>query len=275
MTDLPRPPDDPDELVSAYLDGEATPQEMERVESDPALLARVERFRHITELVGAAVGVDPNHRDTSVATALAEATTPDNLTSIAPRRSRWYERPPMLIGSAAAVVAVLFLLATAVLLSGGADDDEVATTLAGEAAPPSDITDDTDDTDTGPPVAAAPDGPGAEEEAADGAEALSVPDAGPAEADRALVTVFDLGEVVSLDEFRRLALEAPGDPRSSTAGTIPPACEETIGGSVPPGRALDAAGVAVLDGQIHVAAVLDGEVITLARLSADGCAIVR
>ena len=32
-------------LASAYLDGEATPDERARVEADPALLAEVERLR--------------------------------------------------------------------------------------------------------------------------------------------------------------------------------------------------------------------------------------
>ncbi|MGF1598781.1 MAG: anti-sigma factor family protein [Acidimicrobiales bacterium] len=40
------------ELLSAYLDGEATPEEVARVEADPALLAEAEALRSVAERLG-------------------------------------------------------------------------------------------------------------------------------------------------------------------------------------------------------------------------------
>ncbi len=48
MTDAPLSPDD-DELVSAYLDGEATVEERALVEGNPRLLARVDKLRRTAE----------------------------------------------------------------------------------------------------------------------------------------------------------------------------------------------------------------------------------
>lgn len=53
MNDLT--PQERDELVSAYLDGEATAQEREMVEADSDLLARVEQFRHAAEEIASPV----------------------------------------------------------------------------------------------------------------------------------------------------------------------------------------------------------------------------
>ena len=44
-----------DELVSAYLDGEATPAEIAEVEQNDALMARVEQLRSVRDAVAAPV----------------------------------------------------------------------------------------------------------------------------------------------------------------------------------------------------------------------------
>ncbi|HSL56296.1 MAG TPA: zf-HC2 domain-containing protein, partial [Acidimicrobiales bacterium] len=53
MTSTPLPPDD--ELVSAYLDGEASDDERARVEGDPVLVARVAELRAAAAAVAAPV----------------------------------------------------------------------------------------------------------------------------------------------------------------------------------------------------------------------------
>lgn len=58
-----------DELASIYIDGQATPQQRAQIESDPALLARVEQFRQVGQLVSAPVS--PPDRDEITAGALA------------------------------------------------------------------------------------------------------------------------------------------------------------------------------------------------------------
>ena len=69
MADDPQP--NAAELASAYLDGEATPDERARVEGDPALLAEVERLRAVAAAVAEVPAPSADRRDAAVAAALA------------------------------------------------------------------------------------------------------------------------------------------------------------------------------------------------------------
>jgi len=61
-----------DELVSAYLDGEATPAEVAEVEQDDALMARVEQLRSVRDAAVAPVApVSDELRDRMISAALA------------------------------------------------------------------------------------------------------------------------------------------------------------------------------------------------------------
>lgn len=72
MSDVDPTPDDL--LVSAVLDGEASPEEAERVASDPRLATRLEQLRLVARAVGGPVPlVDPLVRERHLAAALAEA----------------------------------------------------------------------------------------------------------------------------------------------------------------------------------------------------------
>lgn len=89
MSDLPDPFD---ELISAYLDGECTPDEVARVESDPVLMARVEVMRPLVARLGAplpeasAAEVD---RDVTMAMGALDArTTADPIPTVPPASSR-------------------------------------------------------------------------------------------------------------------------------------------------------------------------------------------
>src|SRR3954463_13468552 len=63
-------PEEADELVSAYVDGEATPVEAALVEADATLLARVEVFRTAARLVASPVEAgSPDAVDDAVARA--------------------------------------------------------------------------------------------------------------------------------------------------------------------------------------------------------------
>ncbi len=64
-----------DELVSSYLDGEATPAQVARVEGDPRLLARVEEMRAAIELVSAPVSIPEFELDRIRAFAVAASDT--------------------------------------------------------------------------------------------------------------------------------------------------------------------------------------------------------
>jgi hypothetical protein len=139
MTDGASLPDD--ELVSAYLDGEATPDEVARVESDPALQARLAVFRANSARVGRTPAIDPSGRDTQIARAI-EAGSPAALGESAPAavhdlgEARRRRTRALLLGAAAAVLAVV---AAAGVLPGLLDDDE------GETAAPLDTTEKSSD----------------------------------------------------------------------------------------------------------------------------------
>ncbi len=133
------------ELASAYLDGEATADERARVESDPALLAEVERLRRVRAAVVVTPPAPPAQRDAAIAAALAAfdelqagAPTPPNVVPIASRRkAHWMQGL-----TAAAAVAVLVLGGFVVANRGGDDDtaDEVRqadVTAPGVVAAPS------------------------------------------------------------------------------------------------------------------------------------------
>src|SRR5262245_30967997 len=90
-TPLPR-----DELASAYLDGEATPDERAAVERDATLLARVEELRAVRRVLAAPVPPRPA-ADVDAAVAAALAATPSAVpgapepsapTPLAPRSRR-------------------------------------------------------------------------------------------------------------------------------------------------------------------------------------------
>lgn len=139
--------DDADLLASLYLDGEATAEERSRVEADPALLERVDEFRHLANAVGAPAVPPPGLAATQIAAALEQfgagttATTaePDQVqdhrvVSLTEHRAR-RSAPPAWIGAAA--VAALVVGGLGFVATQGGDDDEAAsveTSLSASAA---------------------------------------------------------------------------------------------------------------------------------------------
>jgi negative regulator of sigma E activity len=130
MTDPTPHPDD--ELVSAYLDGEASAEEIARVDADPALRTRLAAFRQVRAAVGAPVEAPAAaDRDRAVARALEAgvrrpvADLDDARARRARRRSRW-------VPVASVAAAVLLLLAAVPLLSrlGEDSNDDLAATAA-------------------------------------------------------------------------------------------------------------------------------------------------
>ncbi|MEM9201581.1 MAG: hypothetical protein AAGC53_07965 [Actinomycetota bacterium] len=130
MTDEP---DSVDELISRYLDGEATDAEIARIESNPALRARAESMRTAIELVASPVAIPEAALDQiRAAVVAASPSTSEQVTDLeaaaAERRARAERR-----GRVMAVAAACVLLAVGVVavrsLPGGDDADE--TTDAG------------------------------------------------------------------------------------------------------------------------------------------------
>lgn len=124
-------PSDRDEIVAAYLDGEATSEERASVEADPELLARVEVMREIASMVAEPVPPPSDElRAQHISRALAASATAPNVTALAPRRRRWSGNLAV-VASAAAIIAIALLAVPLLLLSAGdSDDDSVATSAA-------------------------------------------------------------------------------------------------------------------------------------------------
>lgn len=151
MSDFEPTPDDL--VVSAVLDGVASPDEVERVGADPVLTARLARFRSVAAAVGAPVApVDRAVREAHLTRALAEAvpagmagppppppaTPPQSPPAgppidLAAARARRHHRPRHVAVLSAAAVVVLLVAVAAFLTraadpGGGGGDDEVAAT---------------------------------------------------------------------------------------------------------------------------------------------------
>jgi len=122
-----------DEIVSAYVDGVATPDERARVEADPALVERAATFRRVHDaLATPPQPVDSDVRRTLIARALAEGAAPS--ATVHPLRSR---RSATLgpIVAAAAVIAMFFGVGTWLVASqDNSDSGEASSTAAPSVA---------------------------------------------------------------------------------------------------------------------------------------------
>ena len=161
MNDPDPTPDDL--LVSAVLDGVASPDDVARVTGDPVLSARLEQFRSVARAVGGPVPlVDPVVRDAHLARALAAfqgeaggaaplaavpapppppapAAPPPPADLGAARARRQRKLGPAILSVAAALVLIMAAGALLVRLgdssdSGSSSSDEAATASAPDAA---------------------------------------------------------------------------------------------------------------------------------------------
>ena len=147
------PPANNDELVSAYLDGEATPDEIAQVEARPELLAQVEALRAVSERLSVIPAAPAEQKETHIAAALnvfddlriPGASTPSSaeavqrqggnqpraaVTSLAQARENRRPRRVNALAVAAAAIAVVFIGVTAISLSTSSNSSD----LAGDAA---------------------------------------------------------------------------------------------------------------------------------------------
>ncbi len=130
MTDL-FPPDD--EMISSYLDGEATPGEVARIEADPELAARVSLLRAAARFSARPVHpLEAEVVDDLVAAALDAGGLPHNVTDLATARRRVV--PRALLAAAAAVVLVA-LAVPAIRLISNSTGSSNSTTASAPAAP--------------------------------------------------------------------------------------------------------------------------------------------
>ncbi len=128
-----------DELVSSYLDHEATPAEVARVEGDPRLMARVEEMRAAISLVATPPPLPQADLDRIRATAVAafSPTVTAPVVDMAAARANRLERRNRILAVAAAVVLFGGLIGGISTLGGGSDDDtagDSADTTADDAS---------------------------------------------------------------------------------------------------------------------------------------------
>lgn len=116
-------PQELDELASAYLDGETTPEEAALVESDPRLQELVAELRAVRDLVATPVEPPSDEvRDQMIARALDQRAP---VVSLEKARRRLRSIPPQarVILAAAAVVAAIAMVGVTVFEQIGDDND--------------------------------------------------------------------------------------------------------------------------------------------------------
>ena len=121
----------PDELISAYLDGEADAAESARIEGDPQSRDRAAELAAVIQAVADPVeGLTPKERDRLRARALAAAAAPAPVREISEAaRRRW-----RLVLIPAAAAAGIFAVALGVMsLRSGLDDDASETAASAPA----------------------------------------------------------------------------------------------------------------------------------------------
>jgi hypothetical protein len=141
MSDLPLPDDELDELVSAVLDGVATPDERARVELDEALGRRLQAMRDVSALFAKPID-PPDNRDAQIAAAVAAfdgaapiepvITTVRSLDQHRSKRTRWLV-PAMSVAAASFLTVGVIALATAGDDGGGESASGGAATTAASA----------------------------------------------------------------------------------------------------------------------------------------------
>ena len=166
----------PDELVSAYLDGETTPAEAALVEQDAALMTRVEELRAARDAVARPVPpLSTTRREQIIGAAMASADEAAASGVVVPLR-----RFPQPILAAAAAVAALAAVVGAGLLASRLGGDDYADEVSGAPTTASADYSDSGTDDAAPEMAdmaepAAEEDPAAEMEAAMGAAMAEAP----------------------------------------------------------------------------------------------------
>ena len=116
----------PDEIVSAYLDGELTPVEAAAVEADETLAARAQELRAVRDAVAAPVPAPSTElRDQMIAAAMDAASDATALGGVVVPLRRTLQP---LLAVAATVVAIAAVVGAGLLASrlGGGDDSDTA-----------------------------------------------------------------------------------------------------------------------------------------------------
>ena len=127
-----------DELVSAYLDGEATPSEIAEVEASDALLARAQELRAVRDAVAEPVAPLPADRQDELIGAALGVADAEAYARVEAKVVPLQRPQRLLLAMAAAVIVLAAVVGTGLIASRGGDDSEefasVASTMD-DAAP--------------------------------------------------------------------------------------------------------------------------------------------
>ena len=135
-------PDFLDELLTRYLDGDATDDEIARVEADPALVARVATLRTAIDLVASPITIPTADLDRIRAAAIAESATSSAVSDLDARRAQKLQNRQRIL--AAAAVFVFLAVGFAAIQSGVGDDGDDTTADAGSDTAADDASSDDD-----------------------------------------------------------------------------------------------------------------------------------
>jgi negative regulator of sigma E activity len=152
----PDPPEDLDDVVSAYVDGEASAAEIARVEGDPTLVARAAEFAALAGRVGVVPDAPASASDAALTAALAafddlrhpaaaavvdtpvadqpavqQPAAPLQQLDSAARRASWASRFGPILAAAAAIAVVVGLVGVAGRAGLGGGDDAAESATAG------------------------------------------------------------------------------------------------------------------------------------------------
>ncbi|HEX2384723.1 MAG TPA: hypothetical protein VHI95_18915 [Acidimicrobiales bacterium] len=126
-----------DEVVSAVLDGEATDEEVARVDADAALSARLAELRSARDAIAEPVQLpSARQRDAAITTAMAEmaavGSEPATTRQVVDLRQRRHRRALRVASIAAAVLILVAMVGAIAALSGR--DNRQASNAAGQAS---------------------------------------------------------------------------------------------------------------------------------------------
>ena len=142
----PTPSDD--ELISSYIDGEATLDEVARIQADPELLARIQEFEAAKDLLSAPVPPLPESDvDRLIDSALWQSTTSDRITDLSAVRAMRRFNPQRLATIAATLVLLAGVVGALIALNNSGTGDEMSASTAGDSSATADdhVGDDGDD----------------------------------------------------------------------------------------------------------------------------------
>ena len=189
-----------DELVSAYLDGEATPAEVAEVEQNDTLLARVEQLRSVRDAVAAPVAPMPADRREQMIDAALAAADAENTQRREARIVPVHRRRETLLAVAAVAILLAAVVSAGLIASRGSDRSAEMAAAPTESAEMA-----------AAPTESADAGPAAEDTAAAAEEAAPMPEEEPMAEEAAMATTTTAAYVETAEEEPMAESEAAMD----------------------------------------------------------------